>query len=60
MRKAGVDQTVIMKLTGHKTLAMFNRYNTVDQQDAKQAMERINDLLAEQKNEKSSEHIQMG
>ncbi len=60
MRKAGVDQTVIMKLTGHKTPAMFNRYNTVDQQDAKQAMERFNDLLAEQKNEKSSEHVQKG
>jgi integrase len=30
MRKAGVEQTVIMKLTGHKTDSMFRRYNTVD------------------------------
>ena len=29
-RKAGVDRTVIMKLTGHKTLAMYTRYNSVD------------------------------
>ncbi len=40
-RKAGVDRTVIMKLTGHKTLAMFTRYNTVDQADAKDAMEKL-------------------
>ena len=32
MRKAGVDQSVIMKMTGHKTAAMFHRYNTVDVQ----------------------------
>jgi integrase len=29
-RRAEVDRTVIMKLTGHKTLAMFTRCNSVD------------------------------
>jgi len=58
MRKAGVDQTVIMKLTGHKTFAMFNRYNTVDQDDAIQAMQKLNLLLSEQKSNKSSDHVQ--
>ncbi len=43
-RKAGVDRTVIMKLIGHKTLSMFTRYNTVDQADAKEAMERLEDF----------------
>lgn len=38
-RKAGVDKTVIMKLTGHKTLSMFTRYNSVDEADAKQALQ---------------------
>jgi len=37
-RKAGVDRSVIMKLTGHKTLAMFTRYNSVGEDDAKQAL----------------------
>jgi len=38
MRKAGVDRSVIMKITGHKTMAMFERYNTVDSDDARCAM----------------------
>lgn len=40
-RKAGVDRSVIMKLTGHRTLSMFTRYNTVDQADAKDAMKKL-------------------
>jgi integrase len=60
MRKAGVDQTVIMKLTGHKTLSMFNRYNTVDQEDAADAMKRLNFFLSEQKSFKSSDDVQTG
>ncbi len=45
MRKAGVDQSVIMKLTGHKTPSMFQRYNTVDLADAKNAYQKLEALL---------------
>ncbi len=37
MRKAGVSETVIMKITGHSTREMFDRYNTVDSEDLKEA-----------------------
>jgi integrase len=60
MRKAGVDQTVIMKLTGHKTLSMFHRYNTVDQEDAINAMKKLDLFLSEQKSFESSDHVQTG
>ena len=48
MRKAGVDQSVIMKLTGHKTAAMFHRYNTVDTADAKEAYQKLEGFLAQE------------
>ena len=48
MRKAGIDTTVIMKMTGHKTPAMFHRYNTVDQDDAQEAMAILTDYLAKE------------
>ncbi len=46
-RKAGVDRTVIMKLTGHKTLSMFMRYNSVDEADARQALQLMDEYFAE-------------
>ena len=60
MRKAGVDQSVIMKLTGHKTLAMFNRYNTIDQDDAISAMDKLNAFLEMQNSSESSDNVQTG
>jgi integrase len=45
MRKAGVDQSVIMKLTGHKTPSLFQRYNTVDLAGAKDAYQKLEQLL---------------
>ena len=35
MRKAGVHDSVIMEITGHSTMEMFQRYNTVDEEDTK-------------------------
>ena len=58
MRKAGVDHTVIMKLTGHKTMAMFNRYNTVDREDAYSAMEKLTGYLGTVFSQKSSDIVQ--
>jgi integrase len=51
MRKAGVDQSVIMKLTGHKTPSMFQRYNTVDVDDAKSAFRRLDEFLSQEQDQ---------
>jgi len=45
MVKAGVDRSVIMKLTGHKTLAMFLRYSHLDQEQSESAMQSLGELL---------------
>ena len=46
MLKSGVDQTTIMKLTGHKTNAMFLRYTHVDKEMGEMAMGKLGDLLS--------------
>ncbi len=38
MRRAGVRQGVIMKITGHSTREMFDRYDTKDEKDLKNAV----------------------
>ncbi len=38
MRRAGVHEPVIMKITGHKTRAMFDRYNSVSREEVKAAV----------------------
>ena len=43
--KGGCDRSLIMKLRGHKTLAMFNRYNTIDRDNARLTMELFDGFL---------------
>lgn len=45
MRKAGVQESVIMEITGHSTREMFDRYNTVDVEDGKEAVRRLESFL---------------
>ena len=47
MRRAGVDQVAIMKITGHKTLNMFIRYSHVDGDEGKAAMAKLSSHLAQ-------------
>ena len=41
MLKAGVNTKVIMKLTGHKTDAMFTRYTHIDEELGTDAMQKL-------------------
>jgi integrase len=41
LMKAGVNEKVAMKISGHKTRDVFNRYHIVDEQDIVEAMRRV-------------------
>ena len=41
MRKAGVSESVIMAITGHSTREMFDRYNVVDDEDTRRAVNQL-------------------
>jgi integrase len=45
MRRAGVDYFRIMAITGHKTMTVFKRYNTIDGADLRQAISQMDTHL---------------
>lgn len=45
MRKSGVPESVIMKITGHSTSEMFLRYDTVDEGDTRKADDQMEGFL---------------
>ena len=50
MRKAGVPESVIMEITGHSTREMFDRYDTIDIEDTRQAIGKMQNFLSADQN----------
>ena len=51
LRKAGVNESVIMKISGHRTAEVFRRYNIVSADDVSSAMRTLE--LAERSSDRS-------
>src|SRR5262249_6375140 len=43
-RKAGISESVVMRMSGHKTRAVFDRYNVVDESDLRIAVGTLDQL----------------
>lgn len=48
LRRAGVAETVIMKITGHRTRSVFERYNITDETDTRKAGHKAEQFLAKE------------
>jgi hypothetical protein len=47
MIRVGVSQTVAMSISGHKTIAVFQRYDITDERDRQAAMTRVGSSLGQ-------------
>jgi site-specific recombinase XerC len=45
LRRAGVAEDVSMKISGHRTRAVFARHNITDSTDLHDAMRRVQDFV---------------
>ena len=52
LRRAGVAESVIMKITGHRTRGVFKRYNITDQTDTREAGRMAEEFLAREHDER--------
>jgi integrase len=59
LRRAGVDTLTTMKITGHKTMAVFTRYNTIDEHDLKAAQRRMDTYMDTIGESVQPDHLQL-
>jgi hypothetical protein len=57
MVRAGAPERVAMTISGHKTRAIFDRYNIVNEDDLREAVQRTESYLKDGAQQSSHSHV---
>ena len=54
---SGADTSVIIAISGHRTMAMFKRYNRIDLGDGRDVMRKLEIYLSEDKKKEETDKV---
>jgi hypothetical protein len=59
MKRAGIQDVEAMRISGHRTRAIFDRYNIVDEEDLRRAAEKLEQYAARRKSELNAKRVRV-
>ena len=59
MKRAGIQDVEAMRISGHRTRSIFDRYNIVDEADLRLAAEKLEQYAQRRKSERSAKLVKV-
>jgi len=59
MKRAGIQDVETMRISGHRTRAIFDRYNIVDEEDLRLAAEKLEQYAQRRKSERNAKLVRV-
>jgi integrase len=59
MKRAGIQDVEAMRISGHRTRAIFDRYNIVDEEDLRLAAEKLEQYAQRRKSERNAKLVRV-
>jgi hypothetical protein len=59
MKRAGIQDVEAMRISGHRTRSIFDRYNIVDEADLRLAAEKLQQYAQRRKSERNAKLVRV-